>query len=128
MGDKSGNAVQCASKEMEVSDNGVLTNKANQAAIRTLKAPAASHPLNSKVPDKYLRRLTEFTANVDGQTQYVKVNSFRRVIDVTMECGSYVLLSTNLGDFKLDTTHLWLNGVRVQADGTFGSGTITQGR
>ena len=50
--DKSGNAVQCASKEMQVSDNGVLTNKANQAAIRTLKAPAVSHPLNSKVPDK----------------------------------------------------------------------------
>ena len=64
----------------------------------------------------------EFTANVDGQTQYVKVNSFRRVIDVTMECGSYVSLSTNLGEFKLDTTHLWHNGGKVEVIGTFAKG------
>ena len=64
----------------------------------------------------------EFTANVDGQPQYVKVNSFRRVIDVTMECGSYVSLSTNLGEFKLDTTHLWHNGGTVEVIGTFTKG------
>ena len=50
--DKAGNDVQCASKEMEVTEDGVLKNKANQAGIRTLKVPAVSHPLNSKVPDK----------------------------------------------------------------------------
>ena len=66
--------------------------------------------------------------NVDGQDQYVKVDSFRRVPDVTMECGSYVLLSTTIGEFKLDTTHIWLNGVRVRADGSFGLGSFAKGR
>ena len=66
---------------------------------------------------RYLRRLVEFTAKVDGQEQYVKVDSFRRVIDVTTECGSYVLLTTNLGEFKLDTTHLWHNGGKVEVVG-----------
>ena len=61
----------------------------------------------------------EFTAKVDGHVQYVKVNSFRREIDVTMECGNYVLLDTNLGQFKLDTTHLWHNGGKVEVTGTF---------
>ena len=65
---------------------------------------------------------------MDGQDQYVKVDSFRRVPDVTMECGSYVLLSTTIGEFKLDTTHIWLNGVRVQADGSFGLGSFAKGR
>ena len=64
----------------------------------------------------------EFTAKVDGHVQYVKVNSFRREIDVTMECGSYVLLDTNLGEFKLDTTHLWHNGGKVEVTGTFTRG------
>ena len=60
---KDGNAVQCASREMEVASDGVLTmkNQGNQGiqdetesrtVIRTLKAPSVSHPLNSKVPDK----------------------------------------------------------------------------
>lgn len=125
--DKDGSAVQCASDEIEIS-NGLLTNKKNKGGVRTLKALAVSHPLNSKVPDKYLQKLVEFTVNVDGQDQYVKVDSFRRVPDVTMECGSYVLLSTNIGEFKLDTTHIWLNGVRVQADGSFGLGSFAKGR
>ena len=71
---------------------------------------------------RYLRRLVEFTAKVDGQEQYVKVDSFRRVIDVTTECGSYVLLTTNLGEFKLDTTHLWHNGGKVEVVGAFTKG------
>ena len=63
---------------------------------------------------------------MDGQEQYVKVNSFRRVIDVTMECGSFVLLTTNLGEFKLDTTHLWHNGGKVEVVGAFTKGRKLQ--
>lgn len=61
---KEGNAIQCASKELEVGADGVLTMKKQdnqgiqdeieppKTVIRTLKAPSVSHPLNSKVPDK----------------------------------------------------------------------------
>ena len=63
---KDGTAVQCASKELEVGSDGLLTMKKNEykdgiiqdetesqkTVIRTLKAPSVSHPLNSKVPDK----------------------------------------------------------------------------
>ena len=49
--DTDGNAVQCTSGEIEIS-NGLLTDKKSKGGIRTLKALAVSHPLNSKVPDK----------------------------------------------------------------------------
>ena len=49
--DKDGSAVQCTSDAIEISD-GLLTNKKNKGGVRTLKALAISHPLNSKVPDK----------------------------------------------------------------------------
>ena len=49
--DKDGNAVQCASDEIQIS-NGLLTDKKSKGGIRTLKALGVSHPLNSKVPDK----------------------------------------------------------------------------
>jgi len=123
---KDGNPVQCASKELAVAPDGKLKmkNQGNDVVIRTqaLKIPSVSHPLNSKVPDKYLKQLVEFTAIVDGQTQYVRVSTFRRVIDVSFECGSYVLLSTNIGEFKLDTTHLYHNGGKVEVVGSFAKG------
>ena len=50
--DKGGNPVQCASNEIEMGSDGLLKNKQGEGGVRTLKALAISHPLNSKVPDK----------------------------------------------------------------------------
>ena len=47
-------------------------------------------------------------------------------MDVQSECGSHIVLATNLGDFKLDTTHLWHDGGRVEVMGTFAKGRKLQ--
>jgi len=135
MVDLDGNPVQCASREMFVDENnGALMRRSGESGengsptlgvgqgIRTLSVPHVEHPLSSRVPDKYLLQLREFTAIVDGMKQYVQVHSFRRVIDVTAQCGSTVLLVTNLGEFKLDATHLWYHGGVVDVMGIFAKG------
>ena len=52
LADGNGNSVQCSSKEMAISDTGVLKSKKNQAPVHTLSAPCVQQALNSKVPDK----------------------------------------------------------------------------
>jgi hypothetical protein len=44
------------------------------------------------------------------------------VIDVTAQCGSTVALQTNLGEFMLDSTHLWYHGGAVEVLGIFSTG------
>jgi len=118
--DLDGNPVQCASRDIVVNEaNGALMSRNGDNTIRTLQVPFIQHPLSSKVPDKYLKQLREFSATVEGTTLHVHVNSFRRVIDVTAECGSTVALETNLGEFILDATHLWYHGGVVEVVGIF---------
>jgi len=127
MRDMSGNAVQLASSDFDIDEDGKMgvRGSTDGKPMRTAAATKESK-LTSRTPDKYVRQLQSFyyTDPASGEAAFVTVKSFSRKPTAGALCGSVLVLHTTDGDFTLDDEHLYVGGVEVDVTGNF----ATEGR
>jgi hypothetical protein len=83
--------------------------EANDKVIRTGSSGYTEHALTSKVPDRYLVEIKQFSfiPGPEASPHFAQVHGFERVPEQDALCGSLVRLITNQGNFSLDDTHLY---------------------
>lgn len=128
--DKGGQVVKVSSTDFTLGANGVMVQRTSASGQRRLAeegsttvgtAPVLSeYQLSSRIPNKYMQELEQFSVVGDQDMMQVRVVSFKRVPQEGSHCGSIVVFQTDQGEFTLDDADLFHNGNNMEAKGFFG--------